>query len=344
MSNFLLLLFKGVTSAIVSLMVSKALVKYDPSFISPQRIVDFIDDLGFPATINSDFASNSNADEIYLGIPDLKAENVKQIQTYFNTLAGIYEIKIDLNQGKARFYFNPELIGGRDIINQLKNLGYLPYPILDHWGSIKATFRSNRDEVFKWRRSFFFNLCFGLPSILLIIYFMYIHKPKSHRDMCCVIPGLSLQNLLLLILVTPIQFYGGRYFYIHFYKAVKHRTSNMDVLITLATNIAYFYSIIVLIIFIARGSNHSPKTFFETTPMLLIFVSFGRWMENIAKGNTSEALAKLMDLQPTEACLVEWNEENGKILSQNLIDVQLVQRGDYLKVTPGAKFPVDGEH
>lgn len=335
---------EGVTSVIVSLMVSKALVKYDPNCISPQKIAEFIDDLGYPATANSNFLSNSNTDEINLGVPNLKPEDLEKIREHFNSLAGVNETVFDLSKGRVKCSFNPELVGIRNIIDQFKHLGYLPYPILDHWGSIKATFRSNQEEVLKWRNSFFFNLCFGLPSMLVLFYFMYIYKPKNEysHGMCCIIPGLSLQNLLLLILVTPMQFFGGRYFYIQSYKSLKHRTSNMDVLIMLATNIAYFYSVIVLIAFICRVSDHSPKTFFETTPMLLIFVSFGRWMENIAKGNTSEALSKLMSLQPTEACLVEWDEEQEKILSQMLIDAQLVQRGDYLKVTPGAKIPVDG--
>ncbi|KAI4880273.1 hypothetical protein NFI96_030715 [Prochilodus magdalenae] len=356
-----LLKHKGIKSVLVALMAGKAEVKYDPEDLDPAQIVKFISSLGFGASLMEEGAVSD-------GVLDLSvtgmtcASCVHNIETKLLRTKGILEATVALATSKAHVKFNPDMVGARDIIRIVEGLGFGVSLIkgdglrknegLDHQEEIRQQSELIADSagfriVCRWKHSFLFSLVFGIPVMGLMIYMMVMDSQHSEHGGSMpveqnILPGLSILNLAFFLLCTPVQIFGGRYFYIQAYRSLRHGVANMDVLIVLATTVSYLYSCIVLVVAMSEGAKQSPVTFFDTPPMLLVFVALGRWLEHIAKSKTSEALAKLMSLQATDATIVTLGSDNS-IISEEQVSVELVQRGDVVKVVPGGKFPVDGK-
>src|SRR5438093_2264474 len=142
-------------------------------------------------------------------------------------------------------------------------------------------------------------------------------------------------TVAIFLLATPVQFGPGLRFYRGTLDAVRNRSANMDVLIAMGTTAAWGYSTAVLAALLLGVRGLDPSTYFDTGAIIIGLILLGKYFEEIAKGRASEALRKLMDLQPrTAKVLREGREED--------VPVELVETGDIIIVRPGERIPVDG--
>src|SRR5680860_1450511 len=146
-----------------------------------------------------------------------------------------------------------------------------------------------------------------------------------------------LQNFWFqMLLATPVQFWIGLVFYKATIPALKHRTANMDTLVSIGTTVAYFYSVFVTIFpTVVLNIGINPMPYFDVAAIVIGLILLGRYFETKAKAGTGEAIKKLIGLQAKTARVLRDGNE---------IDVPIgeVQLGDIIRVRPGEKIPVDG--
>jgi Cu+-exporting ATPase len=147
-----------------------------------------------------------------------------------------------------------------------------------------------------------------------------------------IIPDHHINNLVMFVLSLPVQFVVGYRFYLGSYDALRSRIGNMDLLIGLGTTAAWIYSTIATFV---PSFFPNSGTYFETSAIIITLIQTGNLLEYITKGRASEAVHRLLSLQPTIAHVVR----NGVEISTPVEEVEV---GDILLVRPGERVPVDG--
>ena len=135
------------------------------------------------------------------------ASCVHLIESTLNKSPGVVSASVALATRKAQVRFDPVELGPRDLIEIIEGIGFEAklYDGLNDAGG--AAYLSHREEIAKWRSSFIISMVFGLPCMVIMAYYMIkMSQPgHAHSDFCCIIPGLSLENLLQFLLSTPVQ-------------------------------------------------------------------------------------------------------------------------------------------
>ncbi len=143
-------------------------------------------------------------------------------------------------------------------------------------------------------------------------------------------------NALLFVLTTPVLFYGGRRFFKGFWATARHRVADMNTLVAVGTGAAYVYSsVLVLFPSILGPHAHLHHVYFDTAATIITLILFGRMLEARAKQRASDAIRKLLALQPRTALV----RRNGVVQE---LPISAVVHDDLVIVRPGEKMPVDG--
>jgi len=154
-------------------------------------------------------------------------------------------------------------------------------------------------------------------------------------------------NVFFLVLATPVQFWAGSRFYRSAWSAAKLRTSNMNTLVTIGTSTAFFYSLAVTVLrplfedslaFSGAdvGGSHPTGTYFDVSAAIIGLILLGRWLEARARGRTSDAINKLMGMQPSTAMIVKDGVPEE-------VEIADVASRDLIVLRPGERVPVDGK-
>jgi len=261
------------------------------------------------------------------------ASCANSVEDAIRSVPGVSECSVNFGAEQATVTYDPKKTDLDAIQNAVDAAGYSAQPIQEQDlltgdnDAEKATrLAEERDLIRKlWVG--------GIISTLLIVGSLPIMMGLSLPF----IPTWLHNPWLQLVLTVPVQFWCGRSFYINAWKAFKRHAATMDTLVTIGTGAAYAYSVFATIFpgfFTAQGLM--PDVYYEAAAVIITLILLGRLFENRAKGQTSEAMRKLMGLQAKTARVIR----NGKEVDVPIAEVQLK---DIILVRPGEKIPVDGE-
>lgn len=258
------------------------------------------------------------------------ASNIEEV---IRSLPGVSECNVNFGAEQATLKYNPKQTNLEKIQNAVEEAGYSAYSLQDQkmiTGEDDAHKAARKAEL----RNLLIKLVVGgVISILLVLgslpMMTGLHLPW--------IPMWLHNPWFQLVLTAPVQFWCGYGFYINTWKAFKRHAATMDTLIVLGTSAAYFYSVFATLFpnfFINQGLM--PEVYYESAAVVITLILLGRLLENRAKGQTSEAIRKLIGLQARDARVIRDGQEVD-------IPIEEVQIHDVILVRPGEKIPVDGE-
>lgn len=306
---------EGVTNAHVNIAVEKATIDYNSNEVKKEELEKTIRDLGYGV-----LAETKDTQKLVLLIDGMSCASCSaKVEKHLNEQDGVSKASVNLATTKATVDYNPKIIKSSDIIQSIIALGY----------GAKKEENVNLDEekahrekaIKRLKTELMISILVSSPLLLGMVFMLIgVHAPFLHNA------------YFQFVIATPVQFIIGFRFYKNAYYALRAKSANMDVLIAMGTSAAYFYSVYITFF----TDDMMKDLYYESAVVIITLILLGKYFEAVAKGKTSEAIKKLMGLQPKTARLLRDGQE---------IDVPIeeVEIGDIVVVRPGEKIPVDGK-
>ncbi|KAK4399551.1 Copper-transporting ATPase RAN1 [Sesamum angolense] len=304
----------GVVKASVALLQNKADVTFDPTLVKDEDIRNAIEDIGFEAELLSEPSTFHSKPRTLIGQFTIGgmtcAACVNSVEGILRKLPGVGKAVVALATSLGEVEYDPSVIS-KDDYNAIEDAGF-EASFVQRCQIFDPEFLSSRALVDEIESS-------SYGKLKLLVKNPYTRMASKDLE--------ESSNMFRLFAASL------------FSVALKNGSTNMDVLVVLGTSASYFYSVSALLYGAITGF-WSP-TYFEASAMLITFVLLGKYLESLAKGKTSDAIKKLVELAPATAILLI-KDNGGKVVGEREIDALLIQPGDILKVLPGTKVPTDG--
>jgi len=242
------------------------------------------------------------------------------VETKLRNQTGVVRASVNLASQMASVEFVPSEVEPQSLKETVISIGY--DLIIDESEQAKEELESLQQKLYRsMKRRTIWAIGLAIPLIIISMFFMKI----------------PFANYIMWLLATPIVLWFGRSFFITAWKQAKHRSANMDTLVSLSTGIAYLFSVFNTLFpgFWHKFGLHG-HVYFEAAGVVIALILLGKLLEGGAKANTSAAIKKLIGLQPRTVFKVLQDGETREFL------ISKVKPGDMILVRPGEKIPVDG--
>ncbi len=308
----------GVSEANVSYANERAVITYDPKTVTPSQLIELIKDLGYGAALA----------EVDLPVAGMTCNNcANTITRSLKRVDGVLDVNTSYASERTHVTYLPSMVEVGDIRRAVRDAGYKVIEVegAGEQAQVDAEQAARNAEIADKRRKLIVG---GVLSAIIMVLSMaeMVGLPLDFPGRLWLVAGLT----------AVVQFYVGWDYYVSAWKALKNRTANMDTLVALGSSVAFFYSLAVLVLGLDPMHYH---VYFESAAVILTLITAGKFMEARAKGQTGDAIRKLLGLRAKTARIVRGT---GAAAEEVEIPIEDVLVSDIVVVRPGEKIPVDG--